>query len=254
MLRGAERSDRRSASTRSARSVREVSARVSLWKEVECLGACVNAPMASINDYSTDEFRPATAWQRTGSATDRRRDTAEAWPRQTATAVPTVAPVEQTRDAQRHAVLRQGQSSEVTDGRRTASSADLYGLRRTGAEGARRRAARGGGTEGDPRRRAATRIVDDATSLGLAADAAARGVSTGLKSTFMPKKVGRAAAAISSSTPTSAEPGTCKDRDDHADDPHLLVEGCLIAGFRHAAPTPCYIYCAREYHPRARRL
>ncbi|MDB5460161.1 MAG: NADH-quinone oxidoreductase [Caulobacteraceae bacterium] len=30
------------------------------WQEVECLGACVNAPMAQINDYYYEDLTPAT--------------------------------------------------------------------------------------------------------------------------------------------------------------------------------------------------
>jgi NADH-quinone oxidoreductase subunit E len=30
------------------------------WEEVECLGACVNAPMAQINDYYYEDLTPET--------------------------------------------------------------------------------------------------------------------------------------------------------------------------------------------------
>jgi NADH-quinone oxidoreductase subunit E len=33
------------------------------WQEVECLGACVNAPMASINDYYYEDLTPETLGQ-----------------------------------------------------------------------------------------------------------------------------------------------------------------------------------------------
>ena len=50
-----------------------------------------------------------------------------------------------------------------------------------------------------------------------------------------------------------SEPGTCKDRDILRHDPHLLVEGCLIAGFAmkaHAA----YIYVRGEFYNEAQHL
>jgi NADH-quinone oxidoreductase subunit E len=33
------------------------------WQEVECLGACVNAPMAQINDYYYEDLTPETMGQ-----------------------------------------------------------------------------------------------------------------------------------------------------------------------------------------------
>jgi NADH-quinone oxidoreductase subunit F len=50
-----------------------------------------------------------------------------------------------------------------------------------------------------------------------------------------------------------SEPGTCKDRDILRHDPHLLVEGCLVAGFAmraHAA----YIYVRGEFYNEAVHL
>jgi NADH-quinone oxidoreductase subunit F len=43
-----------------------------------------------------------------------------------------------------------------------------------------------------------------------------------------------------------SEPGTCKDRDIMRHDPHLLIEGCLIAGFAMGAHT-CYVYIRGEF-------
>jgi len=43
-----------------------------------------------------------------------------------------------------------------------------------------------------------------------------------------------------------SEPGTCKDREILRNDPHKLVEGCLIAGFSMGAHT-AYIYCRGEF-------
>ncbi len=33
------------------------------WEEVECLGACANAPMAAINDYYYEDLTPETLAQ-----------------------------------------------------------------------------------------------------------------------------------------------------------------------------------------------
>ena len=43
-----------------------------------------------------------------------------------------------------------------------------------------------------------------------------------------------------------SEPGTCKDREILRHDPHMLIEGCLIASFAMGAHT-CYIYVRGEY-------
>jgi len=44
-----------------------------------------------------------------------------------------------------------------------------------------------------------------------------------------------------------SEPGTCKDREIIRNDPHTLIEGCLIASYAIQA-TKCYIYIRGEYH------
>ncbi len=46
--------------------------------------------------------------------------------------------------------------------------------------------------------------------------------------------------------PTSRNPGTCKDREILRNDPHLLIEGCLLASFAMQAHV-CYIYVRGEY-------
>ena len=43
-----------------------------------------------------------------------------------------------------------------------------------------------------------------------------------------------------------SEPGTCKDREIMRHDPHLLVEGCLVAGFAMGAHT-AFIYVRGEF-------
>lgn len=71
------------------------------------------------------------------------------------------------------------------------------------------------------------------------------GFPTGLKWTFMPKKSdGRPHYLVVNAD--ESEPGTCKDRDIMRHDPHLLVEGCLVAGYAMRAHT-CYIYIRGEF-------
>ena len=76
------------------------------------------------------------------------------------------------------------------------------------------------------------------------------GFPTGLKWSFMPKQRSARPHYLVVNADES-EPGTCKDREIMRHDPHLLIEGCLIAGFAMGAHA-CYIYMRGEYHPRAR--
>ena len=70
------------------------------------------------------------------------------------------------------------------------------------------------------------------------------GFLTGLKWSFMPKDP-----ALNNYLVVNAdesEPGTCKDRDMIRNEPHKLIEGCLLASFAMNAHT-CYIYIRGEY-------
>jgi NADH-quinone oxidoreductase subunit F len=71
------------------------------------------------------------------------------------------------------------------------------------------------------------------------------GFPTGLKWSFMPKEVGARPHYLVVNADES-EPGTCKDREIMRHDPHLLIEGCLIASFAMKAHA-CYIYIRGEY-------
>src|ERR1700712_3231257 len=71
------------------------------------------------------------------------------------------------------------------------------------------------------------------------------GFGTGLKWSFMPKVVGDRPHYLVVNADES-EPGTCKDREIMRHDPHLLVEGCLIAGAAMACNVG-YIYVRGEY-------
>ena len=70
------------------------------------------------------------------------------------------------------------------------------------------------------------------------------GFPAGLKWSFMPKDSGKTHYLVVNAD--ESEPGTCKDREILRNDPHLLLEGCLIAGFAMHAHT-CYIYIRGEY-------
>ncbi|SEA21730.1 NADH-quinone oxidoreductase subunit NuoF [Rubrimonas cliftonensis] len=87
-------------------------------------------------------------------------------------------------------------------------------------------------------------IVEQVKASGLRGRGGA-GFPTGLKWSFMPKESdGRPSYLVVNAD--ESEPGTCKDREIMRHDPHLLVEGCLIASFGMGAHA-CYIYIRGEY-------
>ena len=88
-------------------------------------------------------------------------------------------------------------------------------------------------------------IVDEIKASGLRGRGGA-GFPAGLKWSFMPKDRGAKPAYLLVNCDES-EPGTCKDREILRNDPHKLVEGCLIAGFAMGA-TAAYCYIRGEYH------
>src|SRR5688572_25379392 len=92
-------------------------------------------------------------------------------------------------------------------------------------------------------------IIEKVKASGLRGRGGA-GFSTGMKWSFMPKvSDGRPAYLVVNAD--ESEPGTCKDREIMRNDPHKLVEGCLIGGFAIGA-VAAYIYIrgefAHEYH------
>ena len=94
-------------------------------------------------------------------------------------------------------------------------------------------------------------IVERIKASGLRGRGGA-GFPTGLKWSFMPKEVGARPHYLVVNADES-EPGTCKDRDIIRNEPHKLLEGCVLAGFAmraHAA----YIYIRGEFVNEARRL
>jgi len=71
------------------------------------------------------------------------------------------------------------------------------------------------------------------------------GFPAGLKWSFMPKNSDKPQYLVVNAD--ESEPGTCKDREILRNDPHLLLEGCLVAAFAMHAHN-CYIYIRGEYY------
>merc|ERR1719512_390603 len=87
-------------------------------------------------------------------------------------------------------------------------------------------------------------IVQEIKDSGLRGRGGA-GFPSGLKWSFMPKESdGRPHYLIINAD--ESEPGTCKDREILRNDPHKLVEGCLLAGYAMRARA-AYIYIRGEY-------
>ncbi len=94
-------------------------------------------------------------------------------------------------------------------------------------------------------------IIDEIKKSDLRGRGGA-GFPTGLKWSFMPKKSdGRPAFLVVNAD--ESEPGTCKDRDILRFDPHMLVEGCVVAGFAMGCEA-AYIYIRGEFYNEALNL
>ncbi len=78
------------------------------------------------------------------------------------------------------------------------------------------------------------------------------GFPAGIKWSFMPKEDQSRPSYLVVNADES-EPGSCKDREIMRNDPHRLIEGCLIAGFAMGAHT-AYIYIRGEYYLESTRL
>src|SRR5499425_1590765 len=126
---------------------------------------------------------------------------------------------------------------------------NLYGLGDWGLDGARKRGAWDGTKAILDKGRDA--IVAEVKASGLRGRGGA-GFPTGLKWSFMPKTVGDRPHYLVVNADES-EPGTCKDRDILRHDPHLLIEGYLIASFAMGAHS-CYVYVRGEFVRERERL
>lgn len=94
-------------------------------------------------------------------------------------------------------------------------------------------------------------LIQEVKSSGLRGRGGA-GFPTGVKWSFVPKKdspqEGKPHYLVVNAD--ESEPGTCKDRDIIRNDPHLLIEGCLLAS-RAINASACYIYIRGEYYNEA---
>ncbi len=125
---------------------------------------------------------------------------------------------------------------------------NIYGQRDWGLEGAKQRGAWNGTT--DIVAQTPEWICDQIKASGLRGRGGA-GFATGLKWTFMPKQESERPHYLLVNADES-EPGACKDRDILRNDPHLLIEGCLIA-CKAMRSHQAYIYIRGEYvHERER--
>jgi NADH-quinone oxidoreductase subunit F len=92
------------------------------------------------------------------------------------------------------------------------------------------------------------KIVDEIKASELRGRGGA-GFPTGMKWSFMPKQSdGRPSYLVVNAD--ESEPGTCKDREILRFDPHMLIEGCLIAGFAMRCKA-AYIYIRGEFYQEA---
>jgi NADH-quinone oxidoreductase subunit F len=126
---------------------------------------------------------------------------------------------------------------------------NLYGFHDWGLKGARQR-----GCWIDTKSfidRGRDWMINEVKASGLRGRGGA-GFPTGLKWSFMPRQVGERPHYLVVNADES-EPGTCKDRDIMRHDPHLLIEGCLLAGAAMAAHVG-YIYVRGEFVRERERL
>ena len=95
-------------------------------------------------------------------------------------------------------------------------------------------------------------IVEEVKLSGLRGRGGA-GFPTGLKWSFMPKASPDGRPSYLVVNADESEPGTCKDRDIIRNEPHKLIEGCLLAGVGIGAHVG-YIYIRGEFHAEYKRL
>jgi NADH-quinone oxidoreductase subunit F len=126
---------------------------------------------------------------------------------------------------------------------------NIYGVHDWGLEGARLRGA-WNGTK-DIVAQTPEWICDQIKASGLRGRGGG-GFPTGLKWTFMPKQESERPSYLLVNADES-EPGACKDREILRNDPHLLIESCLIACRAMRAHT-AYIYIRGEYVQERERL
>ena len=94
------------------------------------------------------------------------------------------------------------------------------------------------------------RIVDEVKTSGIRGRGGA-GFPTGLKWSFVPRNTGKPTYLLCNAD--EGEPGTFKDRDIMRFDPHLLIEGMIMAGFA-LGVHDAYIYIRGEFKREAEIL
>ena len=122
---------------------------------------------------------------------------------------------------------------------------NLYGLHDWRLEAARKRGAWNG--TADLIRMGHDWIIQQVKDSGLRGRGGA-GFPTGLKWTFLPKveDINNPGPRYLAINADESEPGTCKDREIMRHDPHLLIEGCMVAS-RAMRAHKCYVYLRGEY-------
>ena len=214
--------------------------------EVECLGACVNAPILQVDD----DFYEDMDAERTKALLEalRRGERAEAGLDDRAADLGAGRRADHA-DHARISGRRRGTEAEAMLADKDRIFTNLYGQHDWRLAGARARGDWDGTTAILAQGRDA--IVDEMKASGLRGRGGA-GFPTGLKWSFMPKQSdGRPHYLIVNAD--ESEPGTCKDRDIMRHDPHKLVEGCLVACFAMGAHA-CYIYIRGEFYNEALNL
>lgn len=86
-------------------------------------------------------------------------------------------------------------------------------------------------------------VINEIKSSGLRGRGGA-GFSTGTKWSFMPKSSDKPHFLVVNAD--ESEPGACKDREIIRNEPHKLIEGCLLASYAIGA-NHCYIYIRGEF-------
>ncbi|MGN7612566.1 NADH-quinone oxidoreductase subunit NuoF [Magnetococcales bacterium HHB-1] len=93
-------------------------------------------------------------------------------------------------------------------------------------------------------------VISEVKTSGIRGRGGA-GFPAGLKWSFIPKDDPRPKYLVCNAD--EGEPGTCKDRDIIRYDPHLLIEGMVIAGFAVGAEQG-YVYIRGEFYREAEKL
>lgn len=126
---------------------------------------------------------------------------------------------------------------------------NLYGLQDWRLEGARKRGV--WSNTKDLLAMGREKIIEEIKESELRGRGGA-GFPAGLKWSFMPKESdGRPHYLVVNGD--ESEPGSCKDREIMRNDPHLLLEGCVVAGFAMGAHK-AYVYIRGEYWLPIQRL